>query len=166
MDEYTIRTADGKIRWVWEKGRGVWDDSGRLLFLEGFITEITDRKHAESALRESEERYRTLVEHIQDGIFIIQNGVITYANPPLAQIAGYTADEITGKNFENMIAPQDRKMVLERYKARLDGREVPDTYDFHILHRDGKNGDTGEHACRDHPHRPRTCNHRYGKKYY
>ena len=45
--EYRIRTADSKIKWVWEKGKGIFDESGNLMFLEGFINDITELKHAE-----------------------------------------------------------------------------------------------------------------------
>ena len=51
---YRIRTADGDERWVWEQGRGVFGDGGEVTALEGFITDITERKRAEEALRESE----------------------------------------------------------------------------------------------------------------
>lgn len=53
-DEYPIITATNEIRWVWEQGRGVYDDDGKLLHLEGFITDVTDRKNAEELLREKE----------------------------------------------------------------------------------------------------------------
>ncbi len=54
--DYRIRTAQGEEKWVWEKGRGVYDESGRLVALEGFITDITELKRTEMALRESEDR--------------------------------------------------------------------------------------------------------------
>ncbi|MBP1927610.1 PAS domain S-box-containing protein [Methanolinea mesophila] len=56
-EEYPIITRDGNIRWVWERGRGVFSGDGTLLFLEGFITDITGRKQAEEALRQA---YRQL----------------------------------------------------------------------------------------------------------
>lgn len=60
--EYQIRRRDGAIRWVWERGRGVFDEKGNLSHLEGFITDITKRKEAESELGKHRNRLETLVE--------------------------------------------------------------------------------------------------------
>lgn len=64
--EYRIQHADGSERWVWEQGRGLCDDAGSLLALEGLILDITARKRAEEALYESEERLRLLGDNLPD----------------------------------------------------------------------------------------------------
>ncbi len=68
-EEYPIICANGQIRWVWEQGRGVFSENDELLFLEGFIEDITQRKQAEMLIKTSEERYRTLFENLSQGIF-------------------------------------------------------------------------------------------------
>jgi PAS domain S-box-containing protein len=58
--EYPIITRDGKTRWVWERGRGVYSEDNELLFLEGFITDITQRKEAEEAIRKAHRQMHLL----------------------------------------------------------------------------------------------------------
>ena len=92
--EYRIRTKWGKEKWVWEKGRGVFDDNGKVLGLEGFITDITDRKRTEEALRQAERKYRSIFENAVEGIFQTTiNGKYLTANPMLARIYGYDSTE-------------------------------------------------------------------------
>jgi len=64
--EFKIITASGEIRWVWEQGVGVFDDDGNLLFLEGFIRDITERKNAQEALAVSENKFRTLFKEMSE----------------------------------------------------------------------------------------------------
>ncbi|MBI3529894.1 MAG: PAS domain S-box protein [Betaproteobacteria bacterium] len=64
--EYRIIGKDGEEKWVWERGQGVNDENGNLIALEGFVTEVTERRRAEHSLRESEARFRSLVELSSD----------------------------------------------------------------------------------------------------
>lgn len=64
--EYQIVTASGELRWVWEQGRGVYDEGGNMTHLEGFILDITDRKNAQDALKVSEKKFKTLFREMND----------------------------------------------------------------------------------------------------
>ena len=99
--------------------------------------DITERKRAEGALRESEEKYRTLVEHAGEAIFIAQDGVIKFSNPSTLSF-GYSAEELARIPFGDLIHPEDREMVLERYRRRVEGEEAPSTYSFRFLKRSGE----------------------------
>ena len=103
---------------------------------KGLQQEITDRKSIENALRESEEKYRILIENIQDGVFIIQNFQIVFANEAFAAIVGYEVDEVINSNFISFIDPEDLEMVASRYSKRIAGEDVPDDYEFRVLKKD------------------------------
>lgn len=103
-----------------------------------FILHISDRKKAEEALVESEKKYRTLIENIQDGVFIVQDSRIQFANDAFAMIAGYTVEEVVGRDFWEFVAPEDLEMVRDSYHQRQAGESVPQEYEFRVLHSDGK----------------------------
>ena len=100
--------------------------------------EITEKKQAEKALRESEEKYRLLVENASDAIFIVQDERIKFQNPKVVELTGYSAEELFPAPFVNFIYPDDRDMVLKRYKRRLAGKIEPTTYSFRIITKSGK----------------------------
>jgi PAS domain S-box-containing protein len=92
----------------------------------------------ERALRESEEKYRTVVNSANDGIGIIQDGIIRFANPRLAEMGGHSVEEIVGRPFDNFLYPNELQYIKDVYDGRMAGQEVPAKYEMHI-HR--KNGD-------------------------
>lgn len=100
---YRIRDAEGEERWVWEQGRWIYGEDGRPLALEGFITDITDRKRAEGALWEREEQYRNLFENMPMGVYRTNpEGHILMANPFLVGMLGYPSlQELQKVNLEN-----------------------------------------------------------------
>ncbi len=99
---------------------------------------IIARRYAEEALPESEIKYRNLIENSQDGIFIIQDAKIQYANEAFARMAGYTVEEVVGEDFHKFVAPEDLEMVEDRYYQRQAGENVPKEYEFCMIHKDGK----------------------------
>jgi PAS domain S-box-containing protein len=102
------------------------------------VRDTTERRAAELALRESGEKYRSVVERASDGICVIQEGRLKYVNPMLAEMAGYTAEELVGKQFLEYVHPEDRASVGDRYRGRLVGEELPPVYTTRFLKRGGE----------------------------
>lgn len=136
--EAEFRRKDGGVIWVSITARSVRDENGNILYYEGMIEDITQRKQAEKALRESEEKYRILVEHANEGILVAQDGMLRYVNPRLLEFSGYSHGEITSRPFTDFIHPDDREMVLQHHLRRLKGEEVPKRYLFRIIDKDGQ----------------------------
>jgi len=96
-----------------------------------------ERKKAEETLRTSEEKYRTLIDNIQDGVFVIQEAKMQFVNDAFARMLGYTVEEVTGMDFRQLIAPEDLETVADRYRRRQAGEDVSSEYEFRMLHKDG-----------------------------
>ncbi len=96
---------------------------------------FAQRRRAEEALQASEEKYRLLVQNSNDAIFIAQDGVIKFPNLKAEELLGYSAAELAKIPFVNHIHPDDRDMVVERHKKRLEGQKAPNTYSFRAINR-------------------------------
>ena len=99
--------------------------------------EINECKQTEKVLRESEKKYRSLVELANDGIAIIQDNLLKYVNPVLAQMAGYTVNEVIDTPFADYIHPDELSQVLDYHKRRMAGEKVPSTYETGLKHKNG-----------------------------
>jgi PAS domain S-box-containing protein len=99
--------------------------------------DVSEREAAELALRQSEEKYRSVVERASDGICVVQEGRLKYVNRALAEMAGYTAEELVGGRFVEYLHPDDRAAVADRYRRRLRGEKLPSAYTVRFLRRDG-----------------------------
>lgn len=80
----------------------------------------------------SDQGCRLLIDHLHDGIFVIEEGVFVYVNPHLAKMLGYPVSELIGHAFIDFVASFDQSLVQERYLARLAGEGVPDQYELSL----------------------------------
>jgi len=135
--ENLYRRKDGGIftgdlhAWV------VRDREGKLLYLKGFVEDISDRKQAEEALRESEERYRQVVENVNEAIIVAQDGRLKFVNCVASRVFGYSEDELLSRPFADFIHRDDRSMVMDRHLRRLRGETLPPRYPFRLVGKDG-----------------------------
>ncbi len=104
-----------------------------------FIRDITDRKRAEEALKESEEKFRVLAETTRAGILLYRGKKVVYVNPALEYITGYGKDEMLGMNYWDMVDTDQKEMVRSRGLARQQGRQkLPSTYELKIRTKAGE----------------------------
>ena len=143
-DPYEIRIFDssGEIIWVTIISESIYDTDEmgmkKLIGMQSFVEDITERKRAEGDLLESEEKYRMLIENANDAIFIIQDGIPKFPNSKTEDLTGYSREELSTIPFKNLIHPEDREMVLERRRKRLMGQKPPSTYSFRIMNKSGE----------------------------
>ncbi len=95
--------------------------------------EISERLITEDLLRDSEEKYRLIFENANEGIFLTHNAQIQFINPKAYEITGYLPKMVMGKPFTNFIHPDFREMVVDNHYRRLNGEEVPESYDIIII---------------------------------
>ena len=134
---HTIIRSDGERRIINARFGVVKDAAGRTVKTFGANQDITERKRAEEELRESEKRYRLLVESAAEVILVLQDGMIRLVNPIAVAMTGFSEQEIMSKPFPSFIHPDDRAMVVERHQRRLRDEAVPARYTFRLLAKDG-----------------------------
>lgn len=137
--EYRILCKDGTYKWILGRGKVVIRDAdGKPIRMVGTHTDISAQKAVEAALKESEEKYRLLIENASEGIVVCQGDYFKYVNPQAAKICGYSTEELLNKPFSELIHPDDRTKVIERYKSRLAGMDVPASLELRIITADGR----------------------------
>ncbi|MBN2860983.1 MAG: PAS domain S-box protein [Sphaerochaetaceae bacterium] len=119
--EHHLMRRDGNSRWVWVNGRGVYE-SGTLSFIEGFITDVTERRQMEEELRRNEEKYRSLIESLDVSIMIIdEQGVYQYMNEVGAASFSLPPEEFIGKCVSDIFpAPYSRDILSAVHQVLQD----------------------------------------------
>jgi PAS domain S-box-containing protein len=100
-----------------------------------WYTDITERKEREREL----ERNEQIIQEMNDGVVVVQDGIITYTNPQVSEMADYSTEELRNTPMSEFIAPEDRELVHRRYQERVAGNDPPSTYEIRVL---SKHGDT------------------------
>jgi PAS domain S-box-containing protein len=95
---FRVATTDDRVIWLEEIGQAVYDENGEIVSISGMLRDISKRKEAEEALRESEEKYRTFFKNSCDAMFMIRNGVFIDCNNAAVNLLGYReASELLGR---------------------------------------------------------------------
>jgi diguanylate cyclase (GGDEF)-like protein/PAS domain S-box-containing protein len=135
---YRLCTRDGHTRWVDDRTTVVRDADGRIVSFEGMLVDITERRDAEDALRQSEARFRTLVQNVSDIIAVIEaDGTLRYVSPAVERLLGYRPEELIGRNVAPAFHPDDLARTIADLNHRGVVAGVNPSLQFRLRHRDG-----------------------------
>ncbi len=134
--EWLARRKDGTTFWIEITLRKT--EIGGMNRILAVGRDVTERKHAEIALRESEERFRGLVEGSSAAIWIHDGQRFLYANPAALELSGYTAEELYKMAPMEIVHPDFRELVKRRSEERMHGTKTPKHYEYQILKKSGE----------------------------
>lgn len=138
VSEYRMIAKDGHVVWVHDEAVPLADEDGRPAYWQGVWFDVTAREEAEAALRESEQRYRLVVDNATDLIALIDpDGTIAYASPSHEPVLGYRPEEMVGSSAFAFNAPDDDRTYRESFTHRSSGAQVPPPERFRLVHKDG-----------------------------
>ncbi len=124
--------------WLYFTAVPLFDKAGKKIGAIETLQDITDEKNIDKKLRESEDKYRNLVERANDGICILQDGKVKYANSCLLNIWGGTIENVIGKSFTDFIHPDHIFNLVSYYKKRITGQNITSIYDTVLINTSGK----------------------------
>jgi|GEM_PF-6168312 len=133
-----IITPSGETKIIQVSASPYMDDEGTVCGSFAVFWDITEKINSDRALKNSEERFRTIVESPLAGTLILdKNMVITYSNERLAEMLGYQHGDLVGHLALEFVAPHHKDLITENFKNRLSGKKVESEYDFDVLCADG-----------------------------
>lgn len=134
--EYRIIHPDGSIHWILVRGQTLYDEADRPVRMIGIVMDISDHKHLEIALRNSEVRYRQIVETATEGIWIIDaSNATTFVNPRMEDMLGYRISEMMGKSLFDFMDEEGKAIAARLIERRRQG--IVEQHDFKFQHKDG-----------------------------
>ncbi|MBD3169681.1 MAG: PAS domain S-box protein [candidate division Zixibacteria bacterium] len=134
----TMLRKDGNPIIFETNGIPLYDDNCELMGYFGICRDVTVQVHAEEAIKDSEEKYRTVVESATDGIAIIQDGVYKYVNPMIEKFSGWTPEDLIDRSFNEFMPSEESARVFDFYQKRVRGDEAPERYETVIYHKNGR----------------------------
>lgn len=136
--EYRIIKKSGDVRWLADRRHMAYDERGRLTHVDGLLLDRTDAKIIEDTLRDSEEKYRGIVEQSVAGVYIIQDGLFRFVNDRLCEVLGYSSDEIVDRMGPlDVTHPEDRGMVTMNIEKRLKEEARFIQYEIRVFTKEG-----------------------------
>ena len=136
--EYRVVHPDGQVRWILDRAHNLVDAAGKSHRVTGVVIDITERKKADEALRESEERYRNVVETQTELICrYLPDTTLTFANDAYCRFFGRSREELIGTKFIDLIPEQARAEALAHVQT-LISTQRPVRYEHQVIGRMGR----------------------------
>ncbi len=140
--EVQFKRVDGSIFWGSLTSKATLDEKGRILYLDGILEDIMERKSIQEALQESEERYRRLLDHNPAAIVVHVDGKIVYVNKAsLDLVAASSPEDALGKKIFDFVHPDYREIVIDRVKLCQKNGKFAHPIEEKFLRLDGKSVD-------------------------
>ena len=137
--EYRIIHKSGETRWLNQRNALIKDARGTPIAIQGIVTDITERRRAEEALKESEKQYRILIEQSVMGIGLSKGNQVVFANSALLRIFGYdTLEEFAKISLLDQVAPSSREMIVALMREVSQGGTRQADFEYDIIRKDGK----------------------------
>src|SRR5262249_6278933 len=135
--EYRVIKSDGRIAHLWGHGDASRDETGQLVQVTGTVVDITQRILAETALRQGEDRFRTLIDKSADAISLVDSRArFRYVSPVCTAILGYQSDEIAGRSARELIHPEDQEPNERLFLRLANSPGLALSSQFRVRHRD------------------------------
>ncbi len=133
--ELNLRMKSGEIR-TWLLSAEPVEIAGEPC-LVGIALDVTEHNRMQQALRQSEANYAYLVEKSNDGIIIIEDGILRFANARMTEMTGFALNEVLGRCFVDFTPEEEHVLLMDRFRKRLSGEKAPQIYETSISARNG-----------------------------
>jgi len=133
-----LKTKTGKELVIARNQSPIQNSHGDVIGSVEVFRDITEQKRAEKALGKSRAKYQTVVNNVTEAILVAQEGLLRFVNPAGLELLGYPEEEILSKPVTIFIHEGDQELVLGRHHARIKGEDIPQTYSFRIVDKQGQ----------------------------
>jgi PAS domain S-box-containing protein len=139
--EYRLITKSGDIRWMRDQNKVLLDSDGVATHIQSIVLDVTEQKKAEEELRESEKKYRTILESIADGYYEVDiAGNLTFFNDSLCEVYGCTKDELMGMNNREFMDEETARKVYRTFNEVYDTGKPIKGFNWEFIRKDGTRG--------------------------
>ena len=142
--EYTleyrvVHKETGEIRYVRDRGVPNFDEKGNVSRFDGVVSDITESEEAEQQLRESEEKYRGILENIEETYFEVDlGGTFTFFNDAFFDLFGFLKEEIMGVNYQNFVDEENQHKIRKVYREVYETEQPKSGFEFHFRNKSGE----------------------------